>query len=406
MTQETYDVVVLGGGAAGLSGALVLGRARRSVLVVDAGEPRNAPAGHVHNYLGREGTPPGELLAAGRAEVAAYGGGVVAGRAEAAARVDGGFLLTLADGSVVPRAALVVAPRFVARSGVLAGLGLEPAPMEREGSDIGSHVAGDPMGATAVPGVWVAGNVADLTATVIVAAAAGLKAAGAINADLIGEDTRTAVEHFRHSIRNDQESWEERYRAHPHIWSRRPNAQLVAHASGLAPGSALDLGCGEGADAIWLASRGWQVVAVDFSTTALERAVANAAEAGAEIAARITWVHADLTGWVPEPGRYDLVTSQFIHLPGDARRALFAAAAAAVAPGGRLLIAGHHVLDLENGANRPPVPGMFFTGEEVAASLDEAAWRVVLADAVERPAGAHEGDVRTVHDAVLVAERR
>jgi thioredoxin reductase len=342
-----------------------------------------------------------------REQLAARGVALVQGEITRLETHDGRLCgVRLADGSVVPRAALVVAPRFVARSDVLAGLGLEPAPMEREGSDIGSYVAGDPMGATAVPGVWVAGNVADLTATVIVAAAAGLKAAGAINADLIGEDTRTAVEHFRHSIRNDQESWEERYRAHPHIWSRRPNAQLVAHASGLAPGSALDLGCGEGADAIWLASRGWQVVAVDFSTTALERAAANAAEAGAEIAARITWVHADLTEWVPEPSRYDLVTSQFIHLPGDARRALFAAAATAVAPGGRLLIAGHHVLDLENGANRPPVPGMFFTGEEVAASLDEAAWRVVLADAVERPAGAHEGDVRTVHDAVLVAERR
>ncbi|MDT7578799.1 MAG: hypothetical protein QOK35_59, partial [Pseudonocardiales bacterium] len=72
--DETYDVVVVGGGAAGLSGAVALSRARRSVLVVDAGSPRNAPAGHVHNYLGREGTPPAELYAAGRAELVAYGG--------------------------------------------------------------------------------------------------------------------------------------------------------------------------------------------------------------------------------------------------------------------------------------------------------------------------------------------
>ena len=84
--DETYDVVVVGGGAAGLSGALALARARRSVLVVDAGQPRNAPAGHVHNYLAREGTPPAELLAAGREEVIRYGGQILAGRVDAAGR--------------------------------------------------------------------------------------------------------------------------------------------------------------------------------------------------------------------------------------------------------------------------------------------------------------------------------
>ena len=79
MADKEYDVVVVGGGPAGLSGALALARARRRVLVVDAGRPRNAPADGVHNYLGREGTPPGELLAAGRAEVTGYGGEVVTG---------------------------------------------------------------------------------------------------------------------------------------------------------------------------------------------------------------------------------------------------------------------------------------------------------------------------------------
>src|SRR4051812_49900639 len=78
--DETYDVVVVGGGAAGLSGAVALARSRRSVLVVDAGEPRNAPAAHVHNFLTRDGTPPAEIYAAGRAEVTRYGGRVEAGR--------------------------------------------------------------------------------------------------------------------------------------------------------------------------------------------------------------------------------------------------------------------------------------------------------------------------------------
>src|ERR1700737_2766874 len=104
--DETYDVVVVGGGAAGLSGALALARARRSVLVVDAGAPRNAPAGHVHNYLAREGMSPGDLLAAGRAEVAGYGGEVVTGSVTSARPLDGqeeggGFRVVLADATAV-----------------------------------------------------------------------------------------------------------------------------------------------------------------------------------------------------------------------------------------------------------------------------------------------------------------
>jgi len=310
--DEQYDVVVIGGGAAGLSGALALSRARRSVLVVDDGAPRNARADHVHNYLGREGATPAELLASGRAEVAGYGGRFVEGRVAGAERVDDGFRVVLADGGsvgarrllvttglvdelpdvpgvaelfgsdvlhcpychgwevrdrpvgvlggpmgvhqalmwrqwtgdltlfqhtgpaptdeerkqlaardiavvtgvvqglevtdgrltgvrldtgdVVPREALVVAPRFTARADVLTSLGLETVPQEMNGHVVGSYVAADPTGATAVPGVWVAGNVADLRAQVIASAAAGLNAAAMLNADLITEDVRLAVD--------------------------------------------------------------------------------------------------------------------------------------------------------------------------------------------------------------------
>jgi thioredoxin reductase len=111
--DERYDVVVVGGGAAGLSGALALGRARRSVLVVDGGQPRNAPADAMHNYLGRDGTPPGELLAAGRAEVAGYGGEVRSGGAVAARAEDGGFVVDLADGSAVRARRLLVTTGLV-----------------------------------------------------------------------------------------------------------------------------------------------------------------------------------------------------------------------------------------------------------------------------------------------------
>ncbi|MGZ4759085.1 MAG: FAD-binding protein, partial [Acidimicrobiales bacterium] len=107
--RSSYDVVVVGGGAAGLAGALALARARRSVLVIDAGSPRNAPAGHVHNYLGREGTPPGELLAIGRGEVTSYGGEVVADRVTRAEPLEGGgFRVDRLDGPPVEARRLLV----------------------------------------------------------------------------------------------------------------------------------------------------------------------------------------------------------------------------------------------------------------------------------------------------------
>ncbi|TYP84637.1 NAD(P)/FAD-dependent oxidoreductase [Blastococcus xanthinilyticus] len=128
--DERYDVVVIGGGAAGLSGALTLARARRSVLVVDAGEPRNAPAGHVHNYLGREGTPPAELYAIGRGEVESYGGTVVTGRVVAVRREDDGFVADLDGGAAVR------ARRLLLATGLTDELPEIPGVAERWGSTV------------------------------------------------------------------------------------------------------------------------------------------------------------------------------------------------------------------------------------------------------------------------------
>jgi thioredoxin reductase (NADPH) len=316
-SAQQYDVVVIGGGAAGLSGAVALARSRRSVLVVDAGEPRNAPADGVHNYLGREGAPPADLLADGRAELAGYGGEVVSGVVTAARREDDGTFrvaldgggsvvarrllvatglvdelpevpgladrwgrdvlhcpychgwevrdraigilatgpnavhqallfrqlsqdvvffrhtgpdlpedqaerlvalgvrmvdgevtgievtddrltgVRLVTGAVVPRSALVVAPRFSARADVLESLGVPAVDQEMGGHVVGSAVPADPTGATPVPGVWVAGNVSDMSAQVVVSAAAGMRAGAMINADLVAEDARRAVEAHR-----------------------------------------------------------------------------------------------------------------------------------------------------------------------------------------------------------------
>jgi thioredoxin reductase len=308
--KDAYDVVVIGGGAAGLNGALQLVRSRRSVLVVDAGRQRNRPAQAVHGLLGHDGVPPAQLLARGRDEVRGYGGQVVisevaavrgdldsgftvivaggrtvrarrllvtsglvdelpdvpglrerwgrdvvhcpychgwevrdqaigvlasgprsvhqallfrqlsddviyfrrgtvlddAEAAQLAARgirvVDGEVSalvvaddrlagVRLADGSVIPRQAVAVGARMTARAGFLADLGLKPS---EHPSGMGSHIPADPAGRTEVPGVWAAGNVTDLSAQVGASAAAGALAGAVINADLVEEETRRAVE--------------------------------------------------------------------------------------------------------------------------------------------------------------------------------------------------------------------
>ncbi|MDD7938810.1 NAD(P)/FAD-dependent oxidoreductase [Actinomycetospora lutea] len=316
MTDEPLDVLVLGGGAAGLSGALTLARSRRSVLVLDAGEPRNAPAAGVHAFLTRDGLPPAELVRLGRAEVESYGGRIRAGTAVAARRVgdlfavdtaDGDTLharrllvatglvdelpdlpgvrelwgrdvlhcpychgwevrdravavlgtgpnslhqvklfsqltddlvylrhhgpaLTadeaeqlaaldvavideevtgleiadgrlvgarLSDGRVVARQALVVGPRFVARSALLEELGVEVADHPLGGRYV---TTADTTGRTPVPGVWVAGNVTDLSAQVVAAAAEGTMAGARLNADLVEEDIARAVARHREGV--------------------------------------------------------------------------------------------------------------------------------------------------------------------------------------------------------------
>jgi SAM-dependent methyltransferase len=200
----------------------------------------------------------------------------------------------------------------------------------------------------------------------------------------------------------DRGFWEELYGSQTSLWTGRPNPQLVTEAANLRPGRALDAGCGEGGDALWLAASGWRVTAVDFSATALARGAKEAAAQGLD--ERISWLQADLTSWAPEE-RFDLVSAQFMHLPTPERTGLFERLAAAVAPGGTLLIVGHHPSDLEAGVPRPQVPDLFFTAEDIAATLDDG-WDAVVTDARSRTATLPEGHEVSVHDAVLVARRR
>jgi SAM-dependent methyltransferase len=204
----------------------------------------------------------------------------------------------------------------------------------------------------------------------------------------------------------DKAFWDERYRSSERVWSGRPNPVLVTEATGLAPGDALDIGAGEGADAVWLAERGWQVTAVDLSDVALQRAALHAAGRGNDVAGRIAWRQADITGWAPPASSYDLVSSQFMHLPSAQRPSLFAALAAAVRPGGTLLVAGHHPSDLRTSVRRPRLPDLMFTPEEVAGCLPAAGWQVEVCEAQPHDAVDPDGVTVTVHDSVLRATRR
>ncbi|GAB3457875.1 class I SAM-dependent methyltransferase [Streptomonospora sediminis] len=170
--------------------------------------------------------------------------------------------------------------------------------------------------------------------------------------------------------------WDDRYSESDRVWSGDPNAALVAEAADLSAGTALELGCGEGADAIWLARRNWRVTAVDVSAVALERAGRHAAEAG--VADRIGFERHDLAETFPD-GRFDLVAASFLHSRGDMpRERILQQAAARTAPGGVLLIVGHagHATweDAEHEQVRLP------TSAEVLESLelDQDRWQVLL----------------------------
>ena len=514
--DDRYDVVVLGGGAAGLNGAMMLARSRRRVVVIDAGTPRNAPADGVHGLLGHDGIPPAELLERGRSEVRRYGGHVVTGEVTGAARDDRGFTVTLADGStthgrrllvttglvdvlpevpgvrerwgrdvlhcpychgwevrdqaiailatgpmsvhqallfrqlsedvtflahaatpdgeqagqlaargipvvdgpvasleiagdrlvgvrmsdgtVIDCGAVVVSPRMVARAGFLDDLGLHPV---QHPSGMGEHVPGDATGRTDVPGVWVAGNVTDLAAQVGTAASQGAFAGAQINADLVMEETGHV--HEGHPT-DPVEFWEDFYRPGRQPWSGRPNQVLVAELTDqpvAAGGTALDLGCGAGADAIWLAQQGWTVTGVDISAAALDHAAAEADAAG--VADRIEWLRRDLDSGMPD-GTWDLVAAAYLHSPVELQREkVLRRAAAAVAPGGTLIVIGH-----QNPGPRhpgPPPDVTFPTADDVLATLDVEGWTVERAEAVQVERTAPDGSPGSHTDNVVRLRR-
>jgi SAM-dependent methyltransferase len=206
------------------------------------------------------------------------------------------------------------------------------------------------------------------------------------------------------NVEFDAGFWDERYRSHSAVWSGNPNMQLLNEVSELPPGTALDVGCGEGADAIWLAERGWRVTAADISSVALARA--RAVEVSADVARRIDWLHADLLAWAPPSASYDLVSAQFMQLPKVPREFLFRRLASSVKPLGTLLIVGHDPSDLQTTAARPPMPDLFYTAADVATLLEPSDWDIIVEASRERSTTDPAGRTITIHDAVLRARRR
>ena len=206
-----------------------------------------------------------------------------------------------------------------------------------------------------------------------------------------------------HSDLSDKEHWEERYRQRERIWSGQVNTRLAEIVAGMKPGRALDLGCGEGADTMWLAEHGWQVVGVDISETALARAAADAA--ARKLTDRVSFVQMNLAESFPQ-GRFDLVSAQFLHsMVHLDRDPIFAAAARAVTPGGTLVVVDHAAPP--SWADAAAHEHVFTDVGEVVDAIDlgDGRWERVRVDTVDRDAVGPEGQQGVLTDNVIVLRR-
>jgi 2-polyprenyl-3-methyl-5-hydroxy-6-metoxy-1,4-benzoquinol methylase len=195
-------------------------------------------------------------------------------------------------------------------------------------------------------------------------------------------------------------AWDEMYSGGEPKWSGRPNAQLVAEASALTPGTALDVGCGEGGDVIWLAQRGWHVTGADFSANGLARAAEHAEAAG--VADRTDWWQVDARDFAADGRSYDLVTTHFLHPPDAGMVDVTRRLAGAVAPGGHLLVVGHAPSEAFTHLWASHRDAMFLA-EDLLPALP-ADFEVLVVE--QRPrTTVRDGETMDVHDATLLARR-
>ena len=193
-----------------------------------------------------------------------------------------------------------------------------------------------------------------------------------------------------------REDWNRRYAGVDSLWSAKPNRFLVAEVEGLEPGRALDLACGEGQNAVWLASLGWDVTAVDYADVAVAKGIERAARAGVAVDFQVR----DLLDYVPEPRAFDLVLILYLHMSSEGRRLVLERAADAVAPGGTLVLVGHDLLNLTEGVGGPSDPDLLFTPDGVVAELPGL--EIAKAERLLRDVDGHD---RPAIDALVRARR-
>lgn len=501
--ERHCDVAVIGGSATGLAAALQLGRQRRSVIVIDSGEPRNAPAAHMHSFLGHEGLPPSEFVAIGRDEVHSYGVEVLVVRAvdltpinedgyrfrveldgghsviarrvlaatgvvdelpdiEGAARHWGrdvihcpfchgfevrdlrlvqivthpmglhpatlfsqlsdrftiilhegvdvaapevvalraagvdvvdrrvGSIMTGEDGHVaavemedgdrLEADAVVISSRFRVRADAFASVGLRPV---EHPSGLGDFIEADESGETSVPGLYAAGNVTDPSQQVLQAAANGSRVGAMISFSLAHEDVESAA---RPSA--GETHWDHRYSG-DQMWSGDPNPSLVAEVGGMAPGLALDVGAGEGGDALWLAEQGWKVIASDISPRALDRIVAEGDRRGLPIEHHRADAN-DLDAF--DAARFDLVTAHYVPILRSPDRRGVRNLVEAVALNGTLLIVSHDPEPMRNpsdtGHSRPYDADAYALVDDFVTELEGSSeWEIKVHEKRPRTTG-------------------
>ena len=204
----------------------------------------------------------------------------------------------------------------------------------------------------------------------------------------------------------DANAWDARYDTTELIWKGEPNQFLPPEVADLAPGTALDLACGEGRNAVWLATQGWTVTGVDFSSVGVAKAEQLAADNGVQG----TWIVGDATTWAPPAEGYDLVLVFYLQLPAAQRRAAIRTAVASLAPGGTFLLVAHDLLNLTEGVGGPQDPAVLMTSEaivdDLAAAELELACELVTqrAEPIDRVVHTPDGD-RTAIDTIVRAHR-
>ena len=306
--------------------------------------------------------------------------------------------VVLAGGGRIDTDAVATGPRFRPRVEAFSSVGLVPV---MHASGLGEIVETSPAGLTSVPGLYAAGNVTDPGQQVLAAAANGSWVGAMIGFSLVEDD----LSGERRPTAN-QSDWDHRY-GDTRMWSGNPNGSLVREVTGLSPGRALDVGAGEGGDAIWLATEGWHVTASDISRQALDHVAAEAARQGV----MVDCLHADANALDPfGTGSFDLVTAHYASIPRTPDRRAIDNILGAVSAGGTLLVVGHdlepmrRVIDTSQ-HSRAFDADAYVTVEDFAAALsDVPGWRVDVHERRNRPPG-HAAGSHHVDDIVLRARR-